>query len=220
MKQSLIALAAALYLVFAPVKADADDTPVKASMELMAGQDSAILDIKLLGSLGSGFAVFNRNRITALYGGAENLGEVGASSFHVVNFRYALPWVKRPHSLEALAEVDVIAGKGIDPRFGVQYGVTLGDVSLSQIVSLGSAPDGLLITNVGYAPEVAQDVRVVGRLENVTSVSGDGHTSSTQRVRLGVALGQYELGVAGDLIEKGNEGNFGYNAGGFVSVKF
>ena len=222
MKKLMTNIATALYLAVAPMAVQAAEPvpPAKASVEVLAGDKSTILDTMLAKPLGEGFSLFNRNRITIGYEGAKSLEDVGVSSFHVFSLVYNIPHVP---GLSAVAELDMIPGVGITPRIGAQYGAKFGDVGIFQLatVKAGEKPDLTSITNLSYTPKITEDVGLVTNLENVTVLEEEGHKFSTQRLRLGVDIEGYQIGAGVDLVEQElSPDSLEYNAGVFFKRGF
>ncbi len=185
------------------------------AIELMAGDESATLDWKLFVPLSEELTLFNRLRSTAVYEDAQK------SAINVTSLGYnvAVP------GLDLFVESDLITGKGIDLRAGVQYFGKFDDFSVFQLFSIGlqGDPDFNSITNLNYAPSLTEDVGLYFNIENFTNFGLDGHSFSTQRLRAGFALEDVQFGVAMDLFEVGEDvalEDVTYNAGGFVRVGY
>jgi hypothetical protein len=202
-------------------QAMADEPVTHGVVEVMAGQESATLDTKLIIPLGSDTTFFNRNRMTAAYEGAESLDDVGASSYHVNSLSHDVGHYFGVPGLEVLAGVDVIPGTGLDPYAGTQYFGSVGDLKIYQlaIVGMHENPDLTLITNLSYQPQLTDSVGLLVEADNLTVVNEEGHLFSTQKLRAGVSIGDVKFGVATDLVEAGQSvaaDEVGYNIGGFI----
>ena len=112
---------------------------------------------------------------------------------------------------------------GVVPRLGMQYFTELGDVTIYALgtVKTMDHPDGEVLVDVRYTPEVAKEVELLLGGEALTHFSEKGHDFSTQKLRAGVILGEkYEVGAGVDLLEVGSDGILDYSAGGFAGLKF
>ena len=190
-------------------EAYADTPTMKGSLEVMAGQESTTMDLKLIVPVEYDLGIFTRHRITPSY----EDGSIG--TFHLLNINYNIV-----DGLSVLAEVD--AGSAIEthPRLGFQYGTKLGDVGLFSVAHIGITdnPDVTLIGNVVYHPELTDNLKLVADTEVISMLHDDGHKVSFFRPRLGVDYKGLEAGAACDFILKGNEPAFSYNCGGFLKV--
>lgn len=200
-------LAAGLMLA-SPKPARAD------SIELMAGNRSATLDLKASADLTNRLGVFIRARPSVDYAGK-------ISSFGLADLTINLSG-----GLDAVGEVQLFGGKAV-PRAGLQYFTKAGDFSLYALATIGldSKPYVELVTLLRYTPALYKTLRLLAQVEGLTDAGSSGHDFSTQRMRLGVEWKGWGAGAAADLTETGNspkarDGTFGWNAGGFVSNRF
>jgi hypothetical protein len=199
------ALAAGLLL---PKPARAD------SIELMAGNKNATLDLKASADLTKKLGVFVRARPSVDYTGA-------ISSFGVGDLILNLSG-----GLDALGEVQAFGGKVV-PRAGAQYFAKTGPFSLYTAATIGFDSNPYLesLTVLRCAPALYRGLALLSQIENVSDLDTGGNVFSTQRIRLGVELKGWGAGAAVDLTETGNhpkpsDGTFGWNAGGFMSKRF
>ena len=200
-------------------QAVADEPVAHGVVEVMAGQESATLDTKLILPIAKDTTFFNRNRMTADYEGAESLDDVGAHSYHVNSLSYDVGHHFGAPGLEVLAGVDVIPGTGLDPYVGAQYFGGFGDLKIFQLAIVGTheSPDFTTITNLSYQPQLTDNFGLIVEADNLTVVNGEGHVFSTQKLRAGIGIGDFKFGVATDLVEAGQDvSEVGYNIGGFV----
>ncbi|MFH0737666.1 MAG: hypothetical protein V1827_03875 [Candidatus Micrarchaeota archaeon] len=201
------ALAAGLMLG-TPKAAKAD------SIELMAGDKSATVDVKVSVPLPRKLGLFFRARPSVDY-----TGDIHA--FGLADLSIGLC-----KGLDAVGELQVIGGKVV-PRAGVQYFIKKGDFSAYALATVGldAAPYIETLLALKYAPELRRYLRLLAAVESITDISRAGHGFSTQRIRLGIEYMGWGVGAAADLTETGNHpryrrGTFGYNVGGFISKTF
>jgi hypothetical protein len=222
--------------------ATAQAEPVKpfGAAELATGQASTTLDTKLFVPLPGGITLFNRNRVT----GSHKTGT--PSSFHFLQGTYKLGG-----GVSLVAEVDAALGQNpdgspkrtLDPRSGIHYLGKFGDVTIVGIATAGMdclynddthLPNGIVITNVTYSPDMADGWKLAAGAETVTSFA-DELRFATQRLRLGVDSGEYvdqgegkkpkwvsdyQVGLAADLVEAGPDLDLGVNSGVAVRKVF
>ncbi|MFH1439626.1 MAG: hypothetical protein ABIG89_03605 [Candidatus Woesearchaeota archaeon] len=81
----------------------------------------------------------------------------------------------------------------------------------------GNNMSGEAIFELGYIPE---DDGFMITAENRTILDGSGHNRSTQSIRMGYRIEGVPLGigVGADIIEIGNDGDFGWCAGAFFGI--
>ncbi len=184
-------------------------TLTAASIELLAGNETATLDTKLTVPLPYGFKVFNRNRITTPY------DEKTIGTTHVLNLAYTLF-----DNLNVITETDIGTTTPIQQRIGLEYKLPFPEGSLytTAHVAMRAKTDVFWLTNISYNPAIYESLQLVTNVENVTTINATGHMASSQRIRLGLGIGPAQFGGACDLTEKGNEGKFSYNCGGFVKI--
>ena len=202
--KKLISATAVVACLALPQKAEAGG-----SAELMAGNRSATLDLKVGTELAPGLQFFTRQFSSVNYD-----NEVG--HFGLINLGYNV-W----DGLNVLAQAQAIPGVGAAPRFGFEYFKQVGDFGLygEAVSTVPESPQIELLANIGYRPSLTDDLRLVTDLEAITLLSPErGHDYSTQRLRLGLGAGQFEFGPALNLEEVG--GNVDYNVGGSVKVNF
>ena len=223
MKKLLTNIATALYLTLAPAAVQAAP-PAKASVEVMAGDKSVTLDTKLIKPLGEGFGLFNRNRVTLGYQGAESIDDVKVSSFHVLKLTYAIPGVD---GLKTFAGSIMVPGGKVDPIMGMQYAQKFADFTLYQEIAMGmnnpTSPTITWLSNLSYTAELTDGLKLVTNVEGASNFGELGHNFSVQRFRLGLDINGYQFGAAADLTEKGNDvapRDVGYNLGAFVKKVF
>ncbi|MCI0503803.1 hypothetical protein L0Y65_03765 [Candidatus Micrarchaeota archaeon] len=184
------------------------------SIELMAGNRSATLDLKASATLSPRLGLFFRARPTVDYAGDFHAFGVGDLSINLAG------------GLDVVGEVQFVGGRAV-PRAGLQFFTRRGDFSLYALATTGldSAPYGEALIAIRYTPVLHQALRLLVQLENITDVSPAGHDFSTQRMRLGLERNGWGGGAACDLTEMGNrpsraDGTLGWNIGGFVSKTF
>ncbi len=189
--------------------------PAKAdSIELMAGNKSATMDMKASADVTNKLNVLIRARPSVDYTRA-------ISSFGLVDLN-----IKLVGGLDAMGEVQAFGGKVV-PRTGAQYFIKTGDFSLydSATIGLDSKPYLESDTVLRYVPVLRNNLRLLMQAEGLSDVDAGGNVFSTQRMRLGVESKGWGAGAAIDLTETGrnpsaHDGAFGWNAGGFMSKRF
>jgi len=200
-----------MYIAFAPahVRAEEPKKEVHGMVEVMAGDKSGTIDTKLSVPVAPRVKVIARNRITSDYEG------------NVSDFSLAKIDVNVVDGLDAVAGAEAVPGVGVTPFVGVQYFKKFGDVAFYEMitVSTNENTEGASLTNICYNPKKGNWGFFTG-VENVTKINGEGHKFSTQRARMGASYKEVKFGVAGDFVEAGPKGKFGYNAGGFVRKTF
>ena len=202
--KKLISATAVVVCLALPQKADAGG-----SAELMAGNRSATLDLKVGIELAPRLQFFTRQLPSVNY-------DNEVSHFGLISLGCNV-W----DGLNVLAQVQAIPGVGTAPRLGFEYFKQVGDFGLygEAVSTVQESPQIELMANVGYRPQLTEDLRLVADLEAITLLSPErGHDYSTQRLRLGLGAGQFEFGPALNLEEVG--GNVDYNVGGSVKVNF
>lgn len=177
------------------------------SIELMAGNRSATLDLKVSAELAPRTNLFIRNRATISH-------DALVSEFGLVDLSYNLPC-----GLGAVAEAQLVPGAKAVPRLGMQYFRRSGDLSVYGLgtISLVGDPDGEILLNLRYTSRLTGKIKGVVDLENITNVGRSGHNFSTQRIRVGANLGKYELGLAADLSQ--SKGSRSYNIGAYGRIR-
>lgn len=183
----------------------------KGSVELMAGNETATLDTKLLVPLAERFSFLNRNRVPIDYEGNVK------PTFHIAKFSY-----------NVLGNLGITAGVmgsfigGIDPQIGLEHLGKAGELQVYQLFLVSTQENPLLtsITNLAYRPHLAGELSLLLELENVSFFSGQSHVISLQRPRAGIGYKNLQAGLAADLTEISREWEFGYQLGGFARTNF
>ncbi len=202
--KKLISAAAVVACLALPQKADADG-----SAELMAGNRSATLDLKVGTELAPRLQFFTRQLPSVNYN-----NEV--SHFGLISLGYNV-W----DGLNVLAQAQAIPGVGFASRFGLEYFKQVGDFGLygEAVSTAQESPQIELLANVGYKPQLTEYLHLVADLEVVTLLSPErGYDYSTQKLRLGLGAAKFEFGPAVNVEEVA--GNIDYNVGGSVKVNF
>ena len=195
------AVLAASLMMAKPAKAD--------SVEFMAGDKSATVDLKASADVTNKLNVFIRARPSADYSGA-------VSSFGLADLN-----IKLAGGLDAVGEVQAFGGKVI-PRAGAQFFGKTGDISLFTAATIGldSQPYIESDTVVRFTPGFFRTVRLLTQFENLTDCDKGGNIFSAQRLRLGLELNGWGAGAALDLSETGHKADIVWNTGGFISKRF
>ena len=204
--KKFISAAAVVACLALPQRADAD---ASGSAELMAGNRSATLDLKVGTELAPGFQFFTRQLPSVNY-------DNEVSHFGLISLGYNV-W----DGLNVLAQAQAIPGVGFAPRAGLEYFKQVGDFGLygEAVSTAQESPQIELLANVDYRPQLTEDLRLVANLEAVTLLSPErGHDYSTQKLRLGLGAAKFEFGPAVNVEEVA--GNIDYNIGGSVKVNF
>src|SRR3989338_2650144 len=152
------------------------------SIETMAGDKSATIDLKVAANVAPRTNFFTRSRTTIDY-------ENEVSYFGLTDLS-----VNLVDGLDVVAEAQFIPGSEIIPRAGMQYFISKGDASLYALASVGLSgkPDGEFQQILTYKQKVTGEVSLTFSAENITNVAAQGHAFSLQRLRAGVVLGKYE----------------------------
>ncbi|MBT3814144.1 hypothetical protein HOE37_02110 [Candidatus Woesearchaeota archaeon] len=187
-------------------------TPATAggSVELMAGNEAVTLDAKLFGELAPKTNLLARTRLTTDY-------ENNLAPFTLVDLSYHLIG-----GLDVVVEMQFTPTDGFVARPGVQYFSKWNDFSLFALgtVNVDENPTGEIITLMQYTPKLSDALKLITQIETVTNFGELGHNFSVERLRLGLGVGDYQFGAAGDLIQIGDDGELGYNVGGFFKKEF
>jgi hypothetical protein len=201
--KNLVRAALAAGLVLSPNHVLAGD-----SVEVMVGNKSTTIDVKLDGELAPRTGFFVRNRT--------NIDDGSVTSFAAADI-----FVNITGGLDAILHTQYASSIGVVPRLGLQYFAKSGDVSAYLLGTAGMSenPDGEVFAVFAYNPKITDDLSLVSQAEFITNFA-EQHNFSIQRLRLGVETSGYSVGAATDLMEAGPEGNFGYNVGGFVKKEF
>lgn len=179
------------------------------SAELMAGNKSATLDLKVSAEIAPKLELFSRNLPTVNY-------DNEVSYFGLASLGYAVF-----DGLNVLAQAQFIPGVGAAPRAGLEYFKQVGDFGLygEAVTTVQESPQVELLANVGYRQQLTENLRLIADLEAITLLSPKrGHDYSTQRLRVGLGTGQFEFGPAINVEETGGNGD--YNVGGSAKVNF
>ncbi|MFH0701519.1 MAG: hypothetical protein V2A62_03725 [Candidatus Woesearchaeota archaeon] len=184
------------------------------SIEVMAGDKSATLDVKVSGDLANKVGVFARARTSANYAQPKEVGY-----FTLVDITGELGG-----GFDAVGEVQFIQGVGPVPRFGFQYFGQVRGFSGYGLVSLkiGDNPNLELIAILKYQHPLTENLAVKVGVEHLTDLCSKGHEFSTQRIRIGLEIEGWHFGPAVDFTEagQGEALQFDYNVGGFVRKEF
>lgn len=177
------------------------------SVEVMSGQKSSTLDLKVSGKLVEKTELFIRSRTTTDYDNRTGHFLLADISYNLVS------------GLDAVVETQAAAK--VVPRAGVQYSHKIGELNLYGMIN-GTTMDGAnaeLTLQQSYAPVLSPRIGFFFGLEEVTNV-GKEHKYSLQRARVGVSIDDWQLGAAADAIEIGVNPTLDYNVGGFVKKNF
>lgn len=208
-RKILLAGLVAMYAPFLTGSARAEGA--KGSVELMAGNETATLDTKLLVPLAERFSFLNRNRVPIDYEGNVK------PTFHIAKFSYRM--------LENLGITTGVMGTsvgGINPQIGLEHLSKAGRLQVYQLFLVSTQENPILtsITNLAYRPQLVGDLSLMLELENVSFFSGQSHGISLQRPRVGIDYKNFQVGLAADLTEIGRKWEFGYQLGGFARTNF
>ena len=190
----------------------ADTTPAgSGTIELLAGHETATLDLKLAVDFNDRLKFFTRHRVTSDYEG--NI----PGTFHAAKLGYRLI-----DGLSPIAGVMGTSNRWIAPQVGLEYGHKFGDFGLYQLAWISTESDWEIntLTNLTYTPKLSDNVGLFLGLEGVSYFNSEGHKISFQRPRAGLNYKGLILAAAADFTEKGNDGKFGYNLGGIAKVVF
>jgi len=200
-------LAAGLMLTLSkPARAD--------SIELMAGNNKATMDLKASAPLTDRLGVFIRARPSVDYKGA------------IDSFALADLAINLKGGLDAVAEVQAFGGTAV-PRAGIQHFVSKGAFSLYSLATIGTdkSPYLEMLASLEFSPAIYKALCLIAKAEAVTDTGSGGHVFSRQSPRLGLGLNGWAAGAAADLAEIGNhpksgDGTFSWNVGGFIAKRF
>jgi len=205
-------LVTTLMALCAPFAASSAEEPQTHGMvEVMSGEKTSTLDTKVLVPVAPRTSVFHRNRTTTDYQGK-------ISDFHVFKLNYGI--VK---GLNLTGGVMGNSAQGIKPQLGLEYAKKFGDFKFYQLALASTEEDSVVmsLTNVTYAPKLADGFDLVVGAENVSNVTTEGdHQLSLQRLRAGIGYGKLQAGLGWDLVEKGPKYQFDNQPGVFVKTVF
>lgn len=179
------------------------------SAEVMVGNKSTTLDIKVTTDVAPRTNLFLRGRTSVDYQGEVSYFGLADLSVNLVD------------GLDAVAEAQFIPDVGVIPRLGLGYFKKAGDFSVYGLVTAGlngENVDAEILANIRYAPKLTDNLDLVLNLENITNVGEQGHNFSVQRLRTGLGVDNYEVGVAADFTEAGGEVTS--NVGVYAAIKF
>ncbi|MBS3152366.1 hypothetical protein J4230_03065 [Candidatus Woesearchaeota archaeon] len=182
---------------------------VEGSAELILGNNSSTLDIKLSEDFTKIFGFFGRN-----------IAKVDHKN-QVSNFTIVDITMKGYKGLASVAEFQYDQDIGLVPRLGAEYYFERGNFNLFLLATAGiKEGDIQIVTNLQYTPRIVDKKQIFGNLEAVTGLSKNGHDYSIQKIRLGLKMDSNILGIGLELNEDGNEGEISYNLGPFYLRKF
>jgi hypothetical protein len=184
------------------------------SIEVMAGNKNAVVDLKASAPLTDRLGAFIRARPSVDYKGALD------------SFALADLTINLKGGLDAVAEVQAFGGTAV-PRAGVQHFVSRGAFSLYSLATIGTdkSPYLEMLASLEFSPAIYKALCLIAKAEVVTDTGSGGHVFSRQSPRLGLGLNGWSAGAAADLAEIGNhpksgDGTFSWNVGGFIAKKF
>ncbi len=184
------------------------------SIELMAGNKSATIDLKASAEVAKRLGVFIRARPSVDYTGT-------ISSFALADLTINLGG-----GLDAVGEVQAFGGKAV-PRAGMQYFTKTGNLSVYALATMGLDKNPYVesLAILGYDPSLYKILKLFTQIEVLNDADAGGNVFSAQRMRLGVELKGWGAGAAADLTQTGHnpsfgDGTFGWNVGGFMSKRF
>ncbi len=186
--------------------------------EVMIGDETSLLDLKVSQNVTEKLNLFGRAKLTR-----DNLKHTD-TPFAFIDVNYSLG-----HGINAVYETQFIDLKDstlIQPRFGLSYAGKLAkDLSFFTQTSVNITQDkdpkrnGENITNLRYAPKIGNsDYYGLAQVETCTNFGSDGLNFATQNFRFGVGKSKLEAGLALNLKE--TDKTFSSTIGGFVAYKF
>ncbi|MFH0701580.1 MAG: hypothetical protein V2A62_04035 [Candidatus Woesearchaeota archaeon] len=202
---------AALLIGLAGPAAEAKTT---GSVEVMGGDKTTLLDVKVSGELAPKVKIFSRGKTSIDYANSKEVRYFG-----LVDIARELG-----SGFDVVAEVQFIQGVGPVPRLGVQYFGQKGGFSGYGLITGKIDQDSNLglVADLRYKHRLSEALAVSLGVEEVTSLGSKGHEFSTQSIRTGLEIEGFHFGPAVDLIEvgQGKKLQFGYNVGGFLRKDF
>ena len=179
------------------------------SAELLVGQDSTILNLKVTVEVAPNLQFFTKQVPAVNY-------DNKVSHYSLISVGYDV-W----DGLNVVAQAQARTGAGAAPRAGLEYSKSSGDFKFYGLAA-STIQENLQVelqANVGYKPKLTDDLRLAAGLEAVAFLSPEkGYDYSTYKLRAGLAAGSLEFGPAVNL--KRADGKLYYNAGGTVKVNF
>ncbi|PIN80199.1 hypothetical protein COV16_01375 [Candidatus Woesearchaeota archaeon CG10_big_fil_rev_8_21_14_0_10_34_8] len=154
------------------------------SAEVMVGKETTTLDAKLSGNIAGNAGFFFRARPTVGYDGA-------VSHFELADATYSLG-----KGIDAVAEVQMMAN--IDPRIGMQYYGENNNVAVYGLITVGTNYAELLAF-AQYMPKLTDKVSGFAKIETVQDAGSQGYVWGTERLRLGVDVKGYKVGLGADI---------------------
>jgi hypothetical protein len=179
-------------------------------VELMVGDKGKSIDTKVMGSLGNDFGYFGRTTISE-----DSDGNV--KDFALADLSYNIG-----AGFSVLGEAQAATFMGVVPRVGASYFGKFGDVSVLGIttVNVDNVKDISLVANLHYATGLTEDLTLHLNAENVSNLYDGENAISFQKLRAGVEIKGFELGLAADLTEVGKEVDLSTNIGGYLKKDF
>ena len=179
------------------------------SAEVMVGNTSTTLDVKVGTKVAPKTSLFVRNRTTVDY-------ENQVSNFGLADLSYNLIG-----GLDAVAEVQMIPGAELIPRVGLGYFNKVDDLNFYGLATAGLSGekiDAEFFASLSYTPKIPEDLQLKLSLEDISNFGQEGHNFSIQRFRAGLGINQYEAGLATDLTEAAGEIN--PTVGAYAKINF
>lgn len=181
-----------------------------ATAEVVSGDASSTLDVKVSGEVAPRFGLFTRHRETVDY-------DNNLRHFSLADATYTVG-----NGVGAVVETQFIPNLGVVPRLGFQYATARGDLDVFVLATAVARENtnGEGVTLFRYSPPLHPRARLFAQIETVTNIGKGGHNFSVERLRLGLDIHGYRFGAAADITEKGDKLVPCYNVGGFVARNF
>ncbi len=178
-------------------------------VEIIAGNTGVTLDAKVQLDVAPRVGLYMRNITGVDYTNAMNYFGLVDATVNIIP------------GLDVVVETQFVDGSVV-PRAGMQYFVEAGNFSAYVLATaqLAKESNAEILTELKYSPEVADGLKLVLSIENITNAAGNGHNFSIQRLRTGLQMSKYTFGVGADLLEEGEQKVPSYNIGGFGKVSF
>jgi hypothetical protein len=195
-------------------------------VEVFAGHKKATVDIMFFKFIknkegqNSKFLFFNRNRASIDYAMTDTT--------YLPQFGFTEAFSYNHQKLKGFAPVLVasILNRGVYPKAGIQFAKVKKEYTFFTwlVTEISKEPDIDFFLLARYTPKITEKLNLFSQIElvNVFPTASQNNYSFTQRLRLGLSVGElFQFGVGLDLTQLGrNDFTKTENFGGFLRYEF